>query len=355
MSRIKDRRRNQIASRPREEHLPRRVAVMRALPGLGDWLCVVPALRALRAALPAAHIALIGLPQTRPLVERFPAYVDDLIPFPGFPGIEESTPDIQTLPDFFADMQGRFDLALQMHGSGVYSTPFTILLGARRTAGFYLLGQYCPDKRRFLPYPVHESEVWRNLRLMEYLGIPTKGDELEFPLMDEDWRMLYAIRQVEAIRRDEYICLHAGASRPERCWSPQRFAAVADALAARGLQIVLTGTAAETGRTQAVARAMNHKAIDLSGRTSLGALAALLSQARLLICNDTGVSHLAAALRVPSVVIFLASDVKRWAPLDRERHRVVGGFADVSDAQVDETAVLTQANSLLQGERVRVA
>jgi ADP-heptose:LPS heptosyltransferase len=89
----------------------------------------------------------------------------------------------------------------------------------------------------------------------------------------------------------------------------------------------LTGSAAEKELVLAVSRAMKRTALDLSGRTTLGALAALLSQARLLICNDTGVSHLAAALCIPSVVIFLNSDAARWAPLNRELHRVVGGYA----------------------------
>jgi ADP-heptose:LPS heptosyltransferase len=64
-------------------------------------------------------------------------------------------------------------------------------------------------------------------------------------------------------------------------------------------------------------------AVDLSGRTSLGALAALMANAAIVIGNDTGISHLADALAVPSVVVFSASDPVRWGPLDSALHRVI--------------------------------
>lgn len=307
------------------EPLPERLAIVRALPGLGDMLCIVPALRALRAALPKAHVSLIGLPQSRDFAQRFRAYLDDFIEFPGYPGIAERTPMVHQLPNFFTTMHQRdFDLALQMHGSGITSNPFTVLLGAGRNAGLYLPGQYCPDEARFLPYPAHEPEPWRFLRLIQFLGIPLQGDELEFPLDDSDGQSLRIIDGTEEVVPGQYVCIHPGASDPDRRWSPRRFAAVADNLAQHGLRIVLTGTAAEQDLTAAVSQAMNHRAIDLAGRTGVGALAALLSGARLLVCNDTGVSHLAAALTVPSVVIFLVTDPNRWAPTDGQRHRAAG-------------------------------
>ncbi len=90
-------------------------------------------------------------------------------------------------------------------------------------------------------------------------------------------------------------------------------------------------------------------------------MAALLSKASLLVTNDTGVSHLAAALRVPSVVVFVASDPLRWAPLDRDLHRIVPNTARRSD-HIGPDSVLQEAYALLHrtaeprlGKRVRGA
>lgn len=333
-----------------------RIVIMRALPGLGDFLCVVPALRALRMALPKAHVSLIGLPETEPLVGRFAHYVDELLPFPSFPGIQERKVCLPELLAFLSKVQGQYDLAMQLHGSGEISNQFVALLGAKQTAGFYLTGRYCPDPERFLPYPASEPEVCRNLRLMSFLGIPMQGSDLEFPLQADDQAEWLALVD-EGLRPGEYVCIHPGASDSRRCWSPFRFAAVADALAAQGYQIVLTGTEQERQLTEAVADVMQYEAMDLAGRTELGTLGVLLSQSRLLICNDTGVSHMAAALRVPSVVIFQSADARRWAPLDKQLHRVVhaaGEFTWQPDPHT-ETAVLREARELLESEQWAVS
>lgn len=335
---------------------PQRIVIMRALPGLGDMLCVIPAWHALRAALPEAHVTLIGLPWAKNLVQRFGAYLDSFLEFPGYPGLPEQTSLIQRLPTFLAEVQAQsFDLAIQMHGSGIVTNPFTILLGARVTAGFFLPGQYCPNPCYFLPYPAHEPEIRCHLQLMEFLGVPSQGETLVFPLDDSDWQAFSAIAEVDSLQPGRYVCLHAGASTFERCWPPERFAAVGDELTARGWQVVLTGSAKETELTQAVSRMMRASSLNLAGRTSLGALAVLLSRASLLICNDTGVSHLAAALQVPSVVIFTQSDPDRWAPLDRERHRVVHPFpavqadreTEMPPTQVSVEMVLAEVEHLL--------
>src|SRR5215217_3057777 len=92
----------------------RSIAIVRARVGLGDLLCTVPALRALRAAKPGAHITLVGFAETAPTVERLG--VDDLLPLPGWPGIPERPVRRPALETFVAEARfRRFDLAIQMY------------------------------------------------------------------------------------------------------------------------------------------------------------------------------------------------------------------------------------------------
>jgi ADP-heptose:LPS heptosyltransferase len=253
-------------------------------------------------------------------------------------------------PAFLADVQGeRFDLAIQMHGCGTITNPLTGLFGARHCAGYFLPGQYCPDPEWFLPYPTTVPEVWRHLLLMEFLGVPFQGEDIDFPLGDEDRRELRGLDEADELRPDHYVCVHPGARGAFRRWPPERFASVADALADDGLRIVLTGSKAESGLTRSVREAMRAPALDLAGRTSLGSLGALLHDARLLLCNDTGLSHLAAALRVPSVVVFhQLSECEGWPPLDRVRHRVVCGISGIFPDMV-----LAQARDVFRTVRPR--
>jgi ADP-heptose:LPS heptosyltransferase len=68
---------------------------------------------------------------------------------------------------------------------------------------------------------------------------------------------------------------------------------------------------------------MTELSFNLAGATTLGALAVLVDGARVVVANDTGISHLAAARRTPSVIVFTGSDPRQWAPSDRDLHRVV--------------------------------
>lgn len=301
---------------------PRRIAVFRALQ-LGDLLCAVPALRAMRAAWPQARICLIGLPWAADFARRMP-YVDEFIEFPGFPGMPERQPDLARWPAYVAMVRAHhFDLAIQMHGSGLLTNSLVAALGIPHNAGFYLPEQEGPLPEFAIPWPEQMSEVHRLLALAERLGAPARGDHLELPILAEEAVAWAELHQELPLTPRGYICVHPGARLATRRWPVDRFAAVADRLAQEGYLILLTGTADEAPLTAAVANEMSEPAEDLAGRTSLGTLAALVAQAELVICNDTGMSHVAAAMCTPSVVVCCGADPVRWQPLNAERHQVL--------------------------------
>ena len=302
---------------------PAAIAVFRALQ-LGDLLCIVPALRALRRSFPFAHITLIGLPWAAQMVARFRSYLDAHMPFPGFPGFPEQPCDAAALPRFLQEAQSRrFDLALQLHGSGALSNAVVELLGARRVAGYFRPGDYCPDPGLFLPWSERDHEVQRYLVLLRTLGVRADDAALEFPLTDEDEADLHRAAAGLALGERDYVCVHPGSQLPSRRWHAERFARVADGLADDGFTVVLTGVAGEAELTRCVAREMRAPAIDLAGKTTLGSVAALIDGARLLLSNDTGVAHIAVARRTPSVRVSCGGDERRWAPLDDGIHRVI--------------------------------
>jgi ADP-heptose:LPS heptosyltransferase len=304
---------------------PRRIAVFRALQ-LGDMLCAVPALRALRRHCPHARITLIGLDSARPFVQRFHRDIDELLIFPGIPAFPEQPARPEALPGFYREAQARdFDLALQMHGSGVLSLPIVRALGARQHAGF-VPGPDMARPGRLMPWPDHLPEPLRYTALMRLLGVPVDSEALEMPLDDGDLREARDVARACGIDPAATIFIHPGARLRSRRWPVERYAQVAQALARQGWRIAVTGSSAERELTAEVAGAAGAAAVDLADRTSLGGLAALLARAPLLICNDTGVSHIAAAVGTRSVVIASGSDTQRWAPLDHVRHTVLADY-----------------------------
>lgn len=321
------------------------IVVFRALQ-LGDMLCAVPALRALRAAVPRAHIALIGLPWAQQFADRFGSYIDEFIPFPGHPLLPEQPVQHAGLARFYTSLCTRkFGLAIQLHGSGDVANDIVGGFGARAIAGYCRGDAVMRDRTVLLPYPETGTEPERLLRLVEALGAEPAGLDLEFPLLRQDEEELDASGIAQDLPNAGYFCIHPGARLRDKCWPPRQFAEVGDRLAAEfGLTPVLTGSDSEADLTAEVAAHMHHPAVDAAAPISIGAMAAIMRKARLLLCNDTGVSHIAAGLKLKSVVVFSKADIARWAPLDRHSHRCIWD----PDAQ-RAAMVLQHARALLSG------
>lgn len=296
----------------------KKIAVFRALQ-LGDMLCSIPAIRALRKAYPEAEITLIGLPWAESLLSRFNRYFDSFIPFAGYPGLPEQEFHPEGFVRFLQTViQKKFDLVLQMQGNGNLVNPMIELLGSKYSAGFFKEGLYVPKNGSFIEYPDTLHEIERHLKLVDSLRIPLQGTDLEFPLTETDVQSLKALKL--PLSDKSYICIHTGSRSLERRWPAEYFAKLADLVADHGLTPVLTGTQEELDTVEKVAGSMKKKAVIAAGRTGLGAAAVLIQQSSGLISNCTGVAHIAAALKVPSVVISLNGEAFRWNPLNNDLH-----------------------------------
>lgn len=298
----------------------KKIAILRALQ-LGDMLCAIPAIRALRKAYPDAGICLLGLPWAKNLLNLFPQYFDRFIHFPGYEGLPEQESDDLAFADFVAVMnQQKFDLLLQMQGNGTVVNQFMHQLGAKYVAGFHNSKSYQASDL-FTEYPNAGSEIYRHLSLMQHLGIPQQGTELEFPVTAKDEEAVHQL--MLPILPKKYVCIHPGSRGAWRQWPPRYFAALADICIENGFTAVITGTNEEMDITREVMKCMKHPAIDVTGKTNLGAVAWLIQNAYMLIANCTGVSHIASATKTKSLVISMDGEPERWAPLNKELHVVI--------------------------------
>jgi heptosyltransferase-2 len=113
------------------------------------------------------------------------------------------------------------------------------------------------------------------------------------------------------------IAIGAGASYGSaKCWPSARFAELANRLQSqRDADVILFGTAAEAGVSNAISAEMRHPPVDLTGKTAIANLPALLSQCHLFIGNDSGAMHVAAAVGLPVVAVFGPTDPFGTAPV----------------------------------------
>lgn len=288
---------------------PRKVAILRAS-RIGDFICALPAFRALRAALPAAEITILTLPILRDLALRSP-FFDRFAAFPGFPGLAEQFFDARRALHFFQEMQAEsFDLAIQMQGSGVYSNPFTLMLGAKATAGYVRAGEPAGLLDAALPLPDQGHEIDRALALAVFLGAESQGEETIFPLWPEDHSEAETL--LAGLPRP-WIGIHPSARQLTRRWPVDRFAEVGQALLKEwGGSLILIGEAEERETAESILCRAGGGGVNLSGRTSLGTLGAVIGRLALLVTNDSGPAHIAYASGTPTVTIFGGGDVKRY-------------------------------------------
>jgi ADP-heptose:LPS heptosyltransferase len=300
--------------------------------GLGDFLTGVPALRALRRALPGHDLVLAAPPALAPLVDLSGA-VDRLLPV----GELEPVPWDGPPPD----------VAVDLHGNGPASKALLQVLHPRRLVAFAGPGAdgalvtgpaWRPEE--------HERARWCRL-VSEALGAPADPADL----------LLRRPARPSSVAGA--VVVHPGAASPSRRWPEERFAEVAGWARERGERVVLTGSAGEAEAAGRVAAAAGVPAEDVvAGRTDLADLAALVAGARLVVAGDTGIAHLASAYRTPSVLLFGPVSPARWGPPVEGPHTVLWrgrGNGDPHGAAVDPDLLRIEVADVVAAMAVRLA
>lgn len=288
--------------------------VVRGANWIGDAAMTVPALRALRRVLPRAQI-ILATPARAEGIFTDVDFIDELL------SIESGRSKINSTWRQAREWKAkRFDLAVLLPNSFGVSL-IAALAGVRVRVG------YATDNRRLLLTHSVRVPTWRGQRheVFHYLNIiaeleraliGTTEVEAREPVTDifvtemrraEARKILRAHSWTEA-RSLVILCPGATNSRAKR-WPIENFAALADSLIeGADAQVALIGAPEELEISNAVTARMRHRPLVLTGRTSLAETVAMLSVADLLVTNDTGPAHLAAAVRTPTLVIFGPTD-----------------------------------------------
>jgi ADP-heptose:LPS heptosyltransferase len=296
----------------------RKLAVLRAN-AIGDYLVSLPAIEALRAAYPEAELVLLGADWHADFLAGRPGPVDRCVPVPPTAGVRDDRPPSPpaAVDSFFAGMRAeRFDLAVQLQGGGRHSNPFVRRLGARVTAGSQ--APDAPALDRAVPYTGHQHEIHRFLEVAGLVGAA--------PVTLEPRLQVTAADRAEAaavLAGDDWplVVLHPGANDSRRRWPVERLAVVGCELARKGARLAVVGTAADQPLADRLLATLEGDAADLTGRLGLGGLAGLLERAILLVGNDSGPRHLAAAVGTATVAVYWCVSLGSYGPLSRARHR----------------------------------
>jgi ADP-heptose:LPS heptosyltransferase len=234
----------------------------------------------------------------------------------------------------------RPDVAVNLHGRGPESTRVLLATRPRRLLAFAHAD--VPASAGGPAWPADEHEVRRWCRLLGAYGIVADPDDLDLHLPPD---------RIPPPATQGATLIHPGATSRARQWPPARFAAVAAAEARAGRDVVITGGPHEVDLAGAVAQAAGlGPSASRAGSTSLLGLAGLVGAAGRVVCGDTGVAHLATALRTPSVVLFGPTAPAHWGPPpDRLRHRVLwaGRNGDPHGSVPDEGLLRIQVDEVL--------
>lgn len=167
-----------------------------------------------------------------------------------------------------------------MQGNGESTNAMCMLWGAKQVVGLRKPNEFCPDEKLFIVSEDDEHEVLRFIKLIKVLDIPRQGEQLEFPIFTSEIEGIRPGLLSNGVAEGRYICMHPGARDPRRRWPVDRFALLADKLAADGHTILLTGSEDQNELLAQITFLAKSKVINVVekfGHLPLGELAALIN------------------------------------------------------------------------------
>jgi len=271
---------------------------------VGDVLMATPAIAALRRARPEARIDLLASPWGAPAAQGNPDLHQVLtLPATWYEAARAGTLRLADLRASRAAVRAAgYDSAVDLRGDPRIVL-FLAACGIRSLVGFSHLGM-----ERILgaatPFDPGLDHRRRNLAVLAPLGAD-QGSAPQVPVftVTDAARVDGEDRLADAAR--PRLVVAPGTNRPRHTWPPARFAdAASRALDRLGGSIVLVGREADRPATAAVREALRVPAIDLTGATDLVGLAGVLAASDVLLANDSGAVHLAAAVGCPTVALY---------------------------------------------------
>lgn len=282
------------------------------LDNLGDVLMTTPAFAAVRAGAPLARLTLMGSRSGVAMLRHLPM-LDEVIPYeaPWVKGPARTPVADRRFIGMLA-RQG-FDAAIIFTVCTQSALPAAMMcrlagiplrLAHCRENPYDLLSDWVPDNECIEDGMRHE--VQRQLDLVAAVGFAPQRERLVFKHAEVEtlsMRQKLAAAGVDCHR--PMLVVHPGATAASRRYPPERFGQAADAVAAAsGCQVVFTGGRDEAALVEACRAGMAGPSASLAGELTLGELAALIADADVLLCNNSGPAHMAAAVGTPVVVLY---------------------------------------------------
>jgi len=292
--------------------------LIRATNWVGDALMALPALRAVRKRYPEADIAIVARPYVADIY-RDQEICNQLIAYDpkgahrGFSGRERLASEVRARKfDVALLLQNAFDAAWL-----AWRAKIPERIGYARDGRSFLLTKAVPVPRSG-EIPAHEKFYYLELlRRAGWLDSLPEESLIGLRVPEEKLRSASEFLRISGVRPGVMrIAVGAGASYGSaKCWPPSRFAEVANRLQAKAdADVILFGTAAEASVSAAISVEMRRPPIDLTGKTAITDLPALLTQCHLFIGNDSGAMHVAAAVGLPIVAVFGPTDPEGTSP-----------------------------------------